>query len=103
MATLVPCDGADQAQVATLLLGMAREKGVDTGLIRLVWDGFEVPDELLGDADRAVLEVPKPVVAAQEPPASGSLEASDVAPAPKPRRPRPAAASTVKKTEVQEA
>lgn len=61
---LVPCDGADQREVATLLLGLAREKGIATDTIRLVYNGFEVPDELLAEADKAVVapEAPKMVV-----------------------------------------
>lgn len=56
---LVPCDGADQREVATLLLAMADEKGLDRTAIRLVYNGFEVPDGLLDEVDKAVI-APEP-------------------------------------------
>lgn len=57
---LVACAGSDRRETATLLLAMAREKGMDTRVVRSVYNGYEVPDELLGIEDRVVLEVPEP-------------------------------------------
>lgn len=44
---LIPCDGAEYPEMATLLLAVAREIGIPTGRVRLVYNGFEVPQELL--------------------------------------------------------
>lgn len=104
MRTIVPCDGADQGTVATLLLAMAREKGIDTSEIRVVWEGFEVPDELLAEADRAVLEVPEPepklTVDVQDSPSI--VEPVVAAPAEAPRRRgRPPGAQNKPKISVQ--
>lgn len=57
---LVECAGSDRRETATLLLAMAREKGMDTRVVRSVYNGYEVPDELLGIEDRAVLSAPEP-------------------------------------------
>lgn len=63
---LVPCTGSDRRETATLLLAMAREKGLATSVIRSVYNGYEVPDELLGIEDAVVLDVkPEPVPVVQ--------------------------------------
>lgn len=56
---LVPASGSDRRETATLLLAMAREKGIDTSEIKSVYNGYEVPAELLATEDRAVLDVPE--------------------------------------------
>ncbi len=55
--TLVACSGSDRRETATLLLAMAREKGMPTSVVRSVYNGYEVPQELLE------LDVEPPVVA----------------------------------------
>lgn len=47
MGVLIPCGGADQRDMATLLIAVARENGIDEWKIRVVVDGFDVPQELL--------------------------------------------------------
>lgn len=55
----VAAKGSELKDTATLLLALAAEKGIDPWEIRIVHDGFEVPEELLADADRAVLGAEK--------------------------------------------
>ncbi len=52
---LVPATGSDRRETATLLLALAREKDIPTSAIRSVYNGYEVPAELLGVEDRAVV------------------------------------------------
>lgn len=78
--------GSEMAETATLLLAIAREKGIDEWAIRVVHDGFEVPDELLSETDRKVVEK-TPAAPAEE------------APAPK-RRGRPAGSKNAPKPDV---
>lgn len=58
----VAAKGSELAETATLLLALAREKGIDEWSIRVIHDGFDVPDDLLGIADKAVLGVVEPPV-----------------------------------------
>lgn len=56
---LVEARGSEQRETATLLLAMADEKGIDRRLIRSVYNGYEVPDELLDLDPEPASEAPK--------------------------------------------
>ncbi len=74
---LVHTSGSDRRETATLLLAMAREKGMDTSVIRSVYNGYEVPDELLTEVDQAAPEAPKMVVIDEAPKRRGRPAAKD--------------------------
>lgn len=57
MTKFVAAKGSEQRETATLLIALATEKGIDPWEIRVVQDGYEVPDELLNESDKAVLGV----------------------------------------------
>ncbi len=77
---LVPATGSDRRETATLLLALAREKGIPTGAIRSVYNGYEVPEELLSCEDKAVVApepTPKTIVMDEAPKRRGRPAAKE--------------------------
>lgn len=95
--------GSDLSETAELLLALAAEKGLDPGVVKVVWDGFEVPDELLSEIDKQVIEKKPSVEEAEEAPKAAEKAPSEPVEPPKRRGRPPGSHNKPKPAEAKEA